>query len=730
MASEISVSLLSILDQLLPVLEEIEGTSQRFKESLAILQGIQSTQFVDDLARTRLNDESCAIVFHRLATCLDEARILKSDYLSEAFNILADASRKPEWRYDLGKRKSRSKHAGWPPNPKHESYGYSHEQWLDISDTLAIMHFVSYQTAVLTTVVLECGGLELLLRCANLKLWPDTVTTALWNICAESEPEAGAAAESANEDDSDMSTIACIQLSLRSIRECDDLNGMSLLAGEIEDGRRHASTIKDLLGLADAVTDGSWKEMVAELLEKATSGQYHIPPTGSVKNIIPRGTRLIKPDLRPQDFLSELLTGSGRRLAMSHPECNCDVTRAIAILLSQEEMQQELIREDLVSTFLEVPSWESTASEHNAAGHKVPRAMTMVRQSLFKTIYDVSALAEFAARYAKVSECPRLVSSCIDALGNVSNMRQTKVSVGVIPATSACVVLANLTKSTDFALFLVQHRKVHLAIGLILRQREDSTTVFPALALLDRLAIPPENKVAIVDGGIISELLRFVNDFDVQPMVQREAVSVMRKAIIGFPKHVSAIGVGIAANGGSRTNSQLLERNPEQSGLLAALNLFRRTGDGDIKTEVGRLVVEVCRTLRHSTRGQPALDEGAVRQALGSADDIASPISFLTIHGPSQQVRGEGWFGLAALSTWEYGRPFVVDCLADEAVQKGMEKALEGSERASCQNISLMLTELRLFPSHLVPKPTRLFLESAASSVGLPAMWPVMAPAA
>lgn len=97
MASEISVSLLSILDQLLPVLEEIEGASRRFKESLATLQGIQSTKSVDDLAGTLLNDGSCAIVFHRLATCLDEARILKSDYLSEALNILADASRKRGW---------------------------------------------------------------------------------------------------------------------------------------------------------------------------------------------------------------------------------------------------------------------------------------------------------------------------------------------------------------------------------------------------------------------------------------------------------------------------------------------------------------------------------------------------------------------------------------------------------------------------------------------------------
>ncbi len=97
MASEISVPLLSILDQLLPVLEEVEGDSQRFKESLATLQGIHSTKSVDDLVETFSNGGSCGIVFHRLATCLDEARRQKSDYLSEAFNILADASRKREW---------------------------------------------------------------------------------------------------------------------------------------------------------------------------------------------------------------------------------------------------------------------------------------------------------------------------------------------------------------------------------------------------------------------------------------------------------------------------------------------------------------------------------------------------------------------------------------------------------------------------------------------------------
>lgn len=96
MASEISDSLLIILDQLLPILEEVEGNSRPFKQSLAILQGIHSTKSVDYLAEASLNDGSCRIVFHCLAICLDEARRSKSDYLSAAFSILADVSRKRE----------------------------------------------------------------------------------------------------------------------------------------------------------------------------------------------------------------------------------------------------------------------------------------------------------------------------------------------------------------------------------------------------------------------------------------------------------------------------------------------------------------------------------------------------------------------------------------------------------------------------------------------------------
>lgn len=134
--------------------------------------------------------------------------------------------------------------------------------------------------------MLECGGIELLLRCANMKFRPDIVTAALWNICAECEVQDTIetvtdiayekdSKESTVHPENGMSSIACTQLALRSIGECDDFAGKSLLAAEIQGGHRHTNIIKELLDLADIMTDDTWKEMVAEILEKASwSGNF------------------------------------------------------------------------------------------------------------------------------------------------------------------------------------------------------------------------------------------------------------------------------------------------------------------------------------------------------------------------------------------------------------------------------------------------------------------------
>lgn len=90
-------TLRGILDKLLPVFEKIELDNPQFKESLEALQGIHRSKPVVEIEELSLNDGSNRILFHLVATCLNEARILMSDQLSEAFSILADVSRKREW---------------------------------------------------------------------------------------------------------------------------------------------------------------------------------------------------------------------------------------------------------------------------------------------------------------------------------------------------------------------------------------------------------------------------------------------------------------------------------------------------------------------------------------------------------------------------------------------------------------------------------------------------------
>ena len=97
MAQEVAVTMRGILEKLLPVLEQIEGDSPRFKESLAALQDICHTKAIFGPGDVSSAQVSCCNLLHLLATCLNESRILKSDHLSEAFSILADISREREW---------------------------------------------------------------------------------------------------------------------------------------------------------------------------------------------------------------------------------------------------------------------------------------------------------------------------------------------------------------------------------------------------------------------------------------------------------------------------------------------------------------------------------------------------------------------------------------------------------------------------------------------------------
>ena len=96
MAQEVPLSLRSILGEVIYVFEKVTAESVRFVDSLAALRSIHRTEPKENSGDLNLDVGSRRNLFHLLAVCLNEARITRSGCLSEAFSVLADASRDRE----------------------------------------------------------------------------------------------------------------------------------------------------------------------------------------------------------------------------------------------------------------------------------------------------------------------------------------------------------------------------------------------------------------------------------------------------------------------------------------------------------------------------------------------------------------------------------------------------------------------------------------------------------
>ena len=125
-------------------------------------------------------------------------------------------------------------------------------------------------------IVLECGGMQLLIRCLDRPSWDKITPVALWNICAESDPKSSDASHSSSEDTPsdatdapcpEISSIAARQLVLQSTGECDDLG----ITGQKNVWRDSKHIITALLEVADRLDDTGRREIVAELIEQASA---------------------------------------------------------------------------------------------------------------------------------------------------------------------------------------------------------------------------------------------------------------------------------------------------------------------------------------------------------------------------------------------------------------------------------------------------------------------------
>jgi hypothetical protein len=86
-----------LLSPLIPIFEKVLGASERFKDALSILHADACAERLENLTGSlSLSSDGQHDQFRLLAICLNEARILQSQFLGAAFDILANASRDRE----------------------------------------------------------------------------------------------------------------------------------------------------------------------------------------------------------------------------------------------------------------------------------------------------------------------------------------------------------------------------------------------------------------------------------------------------------------------------------------------------------------------------------------------------------------------------------------------------------------------------------------------------------
>lgn len=385
-------------------------------------------------------------------------------------------------------------------------------------------------------------------------------------------------------------------------------------------------------------------------------------------------------------MLNELLCGPGLRLAAFDSDCRVAVAITLINVLSNDAAIKSLITGDLVLPFIGLlhPKTPVPSGIISKTGEddETEANLSQYRQAMLKMLYSICALPEFTLSYPLNAE---LTSQCISSLRRPHSQDVAHNEAG-LPLSAACVILASLTQSEDIARSLVKIHNVHEYLSVLLLENNDSDVLYPAVNFAGRLALPNSNKATLVQFGLLGAMHGFF-DQDTTPSIQREAVIAVRRLTTGSAETLLVIGVNSPKNS--------LDTTRERSELAAILALFRRSDDTQLKMEVGRLAIEVCRILWAINNGQPDLSEDDFNQAIGPyKPEFAEAIAFVILHGEGPGARGEGWFGFAMMSVWRSGRASIINTLNSQDMLDEVKKVAALGGGPGYQNLRLVLAKL------------------------------------
>lgn len=329
------------------------------------------------------------------------------------------------------------------------------------------------------------------------------------------------------------------------------------------------------------------------------------------------------------------------------------LTTSLSLYLEKERFQNVCIAHNMVETLLSVLS-NSFSIEVDQNSQEDIQTLAQSRLKINQALAEVSAFSTFAEHYPLDSALSQTLKSWI-----VAKEDQMQIC--------ACVMLGNLARSDEVCQVMVRDLKIHEELISVLQSDARGAVMHSVLGFLKNLAIAGDNRVSLAEAGIIPAVSQLWA-FESVPQVQFSAATIARQVIISSVENISRLLSPLSEDPDSPAH--------QRTYLSLLLSLFEKTDSAPIKTEIGRTIASICRTLTPKVRE----GDGEANSLLDTLYDlhkgVAHPVGAMITQTQWPVVRSEGWFALALMANSKSGCAAVADCLQSEDVMELLKKTL------------------------------------------------------
>ncbi|KAJ5788061.1 hypothetical protein N7457_003051 [Penicillium paradoxum] len=333
---------------------------------------------------------------------------------------------------------------------------------------------------------------------------------------------------------------------------------------------------------------------------------------------------------------------------------------ALAAYLEKEKFQTSCILNGMVEGVLDVLHRSSLVELDQSSSEDV-KVLAQLRLKINQALAEVSASPLFAQYYPLDSPLIRTLKSWV-----IGTEDQLQIC--------ACVMLGNLARSDKVCQVMVRDLKIHEELISVLNGDARGAVLHSSLGFLKNLAIAGDNKAILGEAGIIPAISRLWA-YESVPQVQFSAASIGRQVIISSMDNISLLLASLSHDPDSPAH--------QRTYLSLLLSLFEKTDSTPIKTEIGRTVASICRTITPKARDGDEEAMTLLDRLFTLHQGVALPIGAMITQTQWPVVRSEGWFALALMATNKLGCASVVDCLHKTEVTELLKVALYAETNSS-----------------------------------------------